>query len=120
MLATMDAMNWITIATALTGLFGSVLTNIITRREFEAKCTEIIRRLDTLDETDKDIFKKLGGTERGWRDNDEKVRADADKKVSDLHEKVNRVDKAVGAIEVETRIQSNTLRAIAAKLNVTV
>lgn len=71
-------------ASSLVGLGMGVLTLFITRREVEARNSELDRRLTAVETNS---------------------RADA----GDLHEKINRVDKALSAVEVETRLQSKTL-----------
>lgn len=71
-------------ASSLVGLGMGVLTLFITRREVEARNSEVDRRLSA-------------------------VETNSRSDVGDLHEKINRVDKALSAVEVETRLQSQTL-----------
>jgi predicted histidine transporter YuiF (NhaC family) len=98
---------WVIGGSAVIGLIMAVLTVFITRREVESKLSEVTRRQDELEK---------------WRDKQSEgsmaLRRDIMGEVTALHEKINRVDKAVTGVEVETRIQSRMMSAVARKLNV--
>lgn len=109
---------WISAAALVIALGGGVFTLFITRREVESHKSASDQRLSAHEATHKDLFAKLGGVERGAGDKVEKARAEFRHDLAELHEKINRVDKNTTAIEVETRMQSRTITAIATKLNV--
>lgn len=110
--------SWVNGAAAVGGLAATVLAIFVTRRELDSLKAETERRLNTHEEVHKGIFSKVGGVERGTQTKVDQLRSEFSSEIGDLHEKVNRVDKSVTAIEVETRFQSKTLSAIATKLNI--
>jgi predicted histidine transporter YuiF (NhaC family) len=98
---------WVIGGSAVIGLIMAVLTVFITRREVESKLSEVTRRQDELEK---------------WRDKQAEssmeLRRNLMGEVAALHEKINRVDKAATGLEVEARIQSRMMSAVARKLNV--
>lgn len=71
-----------------------VYTLFATRREVEAHKAELSRRLEAAE-------KRLDAADKS-----------VDGHVAQLHEKINRVDRAVATVETETRIQTKTLERI--------
>lgn len=98
---------WVIGGSAVIGLIMAILTVFITRREVESKLQEVQRRVDAME---------------AWQakrsEDSMALRRDIMGEVTALHEKINRVDKAVTGVEVETRIQSRMMSAVARKLNV--
>lgn len=107
---------WLSGVAVVVAMAGGILTLFITRREVESRQADSDRRLASHEGVHKDIFSKLGGVERGAAEKIEKARTEFREQLGDLHEKVNRVDKSVTAIEVETRLQSRTLETISERL----
>jgi hypothetical protein len=110
--------SWVNAGAAVVGLGAAVLAIFVTRREVDSHKADTERRLSAHEEIHKGIFSKVGGVERGTQTKVDQLRSEFSSEIGDLHEKVNRVDKSVTAIEVETRFQSKTLSAIASKLNI--
>ncbi len=75
----------------------------VSKEVFDAAVTEV-------KEEQSRLFSKLGGMERGLRD---EVRRD----VAELHEKVNGVSVQVGALSKATDLQNQQLAQISAKLD---
>jgi hypothetical protein len=111
--------TWVNAGAAVIGILTAILAVFVTRREVDSHKAETDRRLSVHEEVHKNIFSKVGGVERGAQAKVDQLRSEVSGQISDLHEKVNRVDKNVTAIEVETRLQTRTMTAIAHKLNVT-
>ena len=96
----------------LMSLFSGVLTHFVTRREWSSKVAEVERRISVIE---------LGPTRvehTGVVDRVERMEAAMRTDIGNLHEKVNRVDRAVAGVETETRLQSATLDLIAVKLRI--
>ncbi len=96
----------------LMSLFSGVLTHFVTRREWSSKVAEVERRIGVL-ESGPTRTEHVGVVDRVER-METAMRTD----IGQLHEKVNRVDRAVAGVETETRLQSATLSRIAAKLKI--
>lgn len=84
----------------------------ITRREVESRDLETRRRLDRLEADTPVGFKEA--TSRV-----DNLRAQVTHEIADLHEKMNRIDRSLSAVESETRLQTTTLREIARAVRVT-
>lgn len=119
------ATGLITLGTLIVG----VNAVFVMRREFVSKSEDHERRIGKLEE-----LKPTGGAEfleHARRNADHHVvlerqlssaqaqaRSELHDGIGKLHDKISTVDRNVTALEVETRVQSKTLNAIAEKLNV--
>jgi hypothetical protein len=103
------------VSVTVAGLFSlgsGVLTHFVTRREWAAENSELKRRVALLESgptrnEHSGVLERLEKIENAFR---------AD--VGVLHEKVNRVDRAVASVETETRVQSRALEQIIRHLGI--
>lgn len=107
---------WLSGFAVLVATGGGVFALFITRREVESRQVDTDRRMAQHERVHENLFSKLGGVERGAGEKVEKARAEFREQLDGLHEKVNRVDRSVAAIETETRLQTRTLEAISQRL----
>lgn len=103
------------VSVTVAGLFSlgsGVLTHFVTRREWAAENAELKRRVTLLE----------AGPSRnehdGVRDRQSSMETEFREDIGELHEKINRVDRAVAAVETETRVQSRSLDQIMAHFGI--
>lgn len=106
---------------ALVQLGTGILAMFVTRREvelhgknYDRRQQDAERRLAALEEVEPATPADIAQI----RAEAATARNDFLREVAVLHEKVNRVDRALSSVETETRLQTGTLRAIAGRLGI--
>lgn len=68
----------------------------------------------------KDLFKKVGGMERGWNDRISneisQMRAEHDKSSTTIHTRLNEFERSIGKLESATELQNQSLAQIQTQL----